>query len=72
MRRSGRALGPERSEQLDTLARLVRASSGVLLEGMVGQHERDGRSWKAEWVALPEVCLLSTTAAAEEPPSGVR
>ncbi|HEX6936708.1 MAG TPA: adenylosuccinate lyase family protein [Actinomycetes bacterium] len=53
---------PERSEHLDTLARLVRASSGVLLEAMVGQHERDGRTWKAEWVALPEVCLLSTAA----------
>ncbi|HEU0101425.1 MAG TPA: adenylosuccinate lyase family protein, partial [Mycobacteriales bacterium] len=26
--------------------------------------ERDGRSWKAEWVALPEVCLLTTTATA--------
>jgi adenylosuccinate lyase len=53
---------PEGSEHLDTLARLVRASAGVLLEGMVAQHERDGRSWKAEWVALPEVCLLTTTA----------
>lgn len=53
---------PERSEHLDTLARLVRANSGVLLEGMVGQHERDGRSWKAEWVALPEVCLLTSSA----------
>ncbi len=53
---------PERSEHLDTLARLVRAHAGVLLEGMVGQHERDGRSWKAEWVALPEVCLLTATA----------
>ncbi len=53
---------PEASEHLDTLSRLVRANAGVLLEGMVGQHERDGRSWKAEWVALPEVCLLTTTA----------
>jgi adenylosuccinate lyase len=53
---------PERSEHLDTLARLVRASAGVLLEAMSGVHERDGRSWKAEWVALPEVCLLSATA----------
>jgi adenylosuccinate lyase len=53
---------PEGSEHLDTLARLVRAHAGVLLEGMVGQHERDGRSWKAEWVALPEVCLLTTAA----------
>ena len=53
---------PEGSEHLDTLARLVRANASVLLEGMVGGHERDGRSWKAEWVALPEVCLLSATA----------
>ncbi len=55
---------PERSEHLDTLARLVRASAGILLEGMVGASERDGRSWKAEWVALPEVCLLTTAATA--------
>ena len=53
---------PERSEHLDTLARLVRAQAGVLLEGMVGGHERDGRSWKAEWIALPEVCLLTSSA----------
>jgi len=53
---------PEGSEHLDTLARLVRSSAGVLLEGMVGGHERDGRSWKAEWVALPEVCLLTAAA----------
>jgi adenylosuccinate lyase len=53
---------PERSEHLDTLFRLVRGSAGVLLEGMGGVHERDGRSWKAEWVALPEVCLLTATA----------
>jgi adenylosuccinate lyase len=55
---------PEGSEHLDTLARLVRASAGVLIEGMTGVHERDGRSWKAEWVALPEVCLLTATACA--------
>jgi len=55
---------PERSEHLDTLARLVRAQAGVLLEGMTGVHERDGRGWKAEWVALPEVCLLTCTATA--------
>ncbi len=55
---------PERSEHLDTLARLVRANALVLLEGMTGVHERDGRSWKAEWLALPEVCLLTATATA--------
>jgi adenylosuccinate lyase len=53
---------PEGSEHLDTLARLVRANAAVLAEGMVAGHERDGRAWKAEWVALPEVCLLSGVA----------
>ncbi|QJY46118.1 class-II fumarase/aspartase family protein [Pseudonocardia broussonetiae] len=53
---------PETGEHLDTLARLARSSSAVLLEGMVGGHERDGRSWKAEWVALPEVCQLTAAA----------
>ena len=54
---------PERSEHLDTLARVARAASGVLLEAQVGSHERDGRSWKSEWFALPEVALVSATAA---------
>jgi adenylosuccinate lyase len=53
---------PEGSEHLDTLARLVRAHAQVLTEGMVVGHERDGRGWKAEWVALPEVCLLTGVA----------
>ncbi|MDQ6784423.1 MAG: adenylosuccinate lyase family protein [Actinomycetota bacterium] len=53
---------PERAEHLDTLARLARANAGVLLEGMVAAHERDGRAWKAEWAALPEVCLVTSTA----------
>ena len=53
---------PENGEHLDTLARLARSSAAVLLEGMVGGHERDGRSWKAEWVALPEVCQLTAVA----------
>jgi len=53
---------PEVSEHLDTLARLVRANAAVLIESMVAGHERDGRAWKAEWVALPEVCLLTGVA----------
>ncbi|MGH3769292.1 MAG: class-II fumarase/aspartase family protein [Pseudonocardiaceae bacterium] len=53
---------PEASEHLDTLARLVRSSAAVLTEGLVQLHERDGRGWKAEWVALPEVCLLTGAA----------
>jgi adenylosuccinate lyase len=53
---------PEGSEHLDTLARLARSSSGVLTESVVSCHERDGRAWKAEWIALPEVCLLTGSA----------
>ena len=53
---------PEGSEHLDTLARLARAGAGVLMEGMVAAHERDGRAWKAEWLALPEVCQLTGAA----------
>ncbi|MCE3552697.1 adenylosuccinate lyase family protein [Pseudonocardia sp. RS11V-5] len=53
---------PEIAEHLDTLARLARSSAGVLLEGMVAAHERDGRAWKAEWIALPEICQLTATA----------
>lgn len=53
---------PEISEHLVTLSRLVRAQAGVILEGMVQEHERDGRGWKAEWVAFPEACLLTGTA----------
>jgi adenylosuccinate lyase len=53
---------PEGSEHLDTLSRLARANAAVLVEGMVVGHERDGRGWKAEWVAFPEVCLLTGVA----------
>ena len=52
---------PERSEHLVTLARLARAEAGVLLESMVVEHERDGRAWKAEWAAFPELCRLTAT-----------
>jgi adenylosuccinate lyase len=55
---------PEASEHLDTLARIARAAAGVLIEGMASGHERDGRAWKAEWMALPEVALTAGTAAA--------
>ena len=50
---------PEFSEHLDTLARLVRSQAAVMTEAMIQLHERDGRSWKAEWVALPQACALT-------------
>jgi adenylosuccinate lyase len=53
---------PERSEHLGTLARLVRRDADLLLEAMVGDHERDGRSWKTEWAAIPEACVAGGAA----------
>jgi len=50
---------PEGSEHLVTLGRMVRSQANLLLESSVQSHERDGRGWKAEWVAFPEVCLLT-------------
>ncbi|KWX01054.1 adenylosuccinate lyase family protein [Carbonactinospora thermoautotrophica] len=55
---------PELSEHLVTLARLVRADATVTVEGMIAEHERDGRAWKAEWVAVPEACLYTGAALA--------
>src|SRR5439155_20381735 len=48
---------PEFSEQIVTLARVIRYNAVLLTEGMLQEHERDGRAWKAEWLALPETCL---------------
>ena len=64
---------PERSEQMVTLARLVRSAAGVLVETMVGDHERDGRTWKTEWVLLPELChyLLAQLSLARDLTAGI-
>lgn len=53
---------PELSEHLDTLGRLIRADAAVVTAGMVHLHERDGRAWKAEWIAVPEICAMTLAA----------
>jgi adenylosuccinate lyase len=53
---------PELSEHLVTLARLVRADAGAAWESLLHEHERDGRSWKAEWAVFPEACLFTGVA----------
>ncbi|MGJ0502601.1 MAG: class-II fumarase/aspartase family protein, partial [Methylocystis sp.] len=50
---------PETAEHLGTLARVVRANAGLLAESLVHDHERDGRSWKAEWHAIPELTMAA-------------
>ena len=48
---------PEISEHLVTLSRVVRAQAGLALDGMVCEHERDGRAWKTEWLVVPEAAM---------------
>lgn len=64
---------PETSEQIVTLARLIRAQAAVLTDTMVHEHERDGRNWKAEWAVFPELChfALAATSMAGELLSGL-
>jgi adenylosuccinate lyase len=48
---------PEISEHLVTLSRVTRAQAGLALDGMMCEHERDGRAWKAEWLMVPETSM---------------
>jgi adenylosuccinate lyase len=48
---------PEIAEHLGTLARVIRHNTALIVESLVHDHERDGRSWKAEWAVLAETCL---------------
>lgn len=50
---------PEISEHLGTLARLTRHLGAAMAEGLVHDHERDGRAWKTEWHAVPEATMLA-------------
>jgi adenylosuccinate lyase len=50
---------PEIAEHLSTLARLIRHNAGCLAENMVHDHERDGRSWKAEWGLIAPTCAMA-------------
>jgi adenylosuccinate lyase len=50
---------PEIAEHLGTLARVIRHTAALIAESLVHDHERDGRSWKAEWAVLAETCLAT-------------
>ena len=46
---------PENSEQIIVLGRLIRSAAATLTETMAGDHERDGSTWKTEWIVLPQL-----------------
>jgi adenylosuccinate lyase len=50
---------PEIAEHLGSLARLIRHNAACLAENLVHDHERDARSWKAEWGLIGPTCAMT-------------
>jgi len=50
---------PEIAEHLGSLARLIRHNAACLAENLVHEHERDARSWKAEWGLIGPICAMT-------------
>ncbi len=51
---------PEKSEQIGSLARIIRHKAAVLQESLVHEHERDGQAWKVEWAVWPEILAMTS------------
>ncbi len=47
-------INPIVSEWVFSLSRIVRGNADVMAELMAPLNERDGRSWRAEWLVIPE------------------
>jgi 3-carboxy-cis,cis-muconate cycloisomerase len=54
---------PMTSEYLIGSARLLRAAISVVLEGGAHAGERDMGAWSAEWLAVPQACVLASSVA---------
>lgn len=48
---------PAALEGLASLTAPVLKSASLIYESMHVEHERDAMSWRAEWIALPEICI---------------
>ena len=48
---------PALLEGMVSLTRPVFYSASLVRESMLMEHERDAMAWRAEWIALPEVCI---------------
>jgi adenylosuccinate lyase len=49
---------PSTCEAAVAVSRAIRYNVALELECMVVEHERDGSSWRGEWKAVPESCLM--------------
>lgn len=50
---------PSTVEAASAVARALRYNVALMMEAMVVEHERDAASWRSEWRALPEACLMT-------------
>ncbi|WP_437610112.1 adenylosuccinate lyase [Erwinia sp. V71] len=48
---------PAALEGLASLTAPLQKSASLIYHSMHVEHERDAMSWRAEWLALPEICL---------------
>jgi len=48
---------PAAFEGLASLTKPIFHSVSLIHDSMIVEHERDAMSWRAEWVALPEICI---------------
>lgn len=48
---------PAAFEGLASLTKPVFHSVALVHDSLIVEHERDAMSWRAEWVALPEICI---------------
>ena len=53
---------PIASEVLIVIAATVRQDVGLMLEGMLHDHERASGAWQMEWVALPRAFIATSGA----------
>jgi adenylosuccinate lyase len=54
---------PVACQRVAVLARQIRALAGSVVECMAHEHERDPRLLWSEWLAMPQICMYTGTAA---------
>ena len=53
---------PVLCQRIAVLARHVRALTGLVVDGMAHEHERDARCLWSEWLAMPQISIYTGTA----------
>lgn len=48
---------PAAFEGIASLTRPILQSVSLIQHSLIVEHERDAMSWRAEWIALPEICI---------------